>query len=90
MDELGALWNVSCLCAHVLSVSRKRIALKLLRACLVRSPNDAAVALHWPQYNSTFDTNLNISLPLSVSSGLKYAYCNFWDVVMHNLTGAVL
>ncbi len=49
-------------------------------------PNDATVPLLWPRYNATDDMNLNISLPLSVTSGLKSTSCDFWDYVMKNIS----
>ena len=52
----------------------------------LRRPNDAVVDLFWPPYNATYDTNLNISLPLSLSTGLRNTACDFWDAVMHNIS----
>ena len=56
--------------------------------CAFGRPNGPGAPLHWPAYNASSDTNLNISLPLSVTTGLRAVQCDFWDAVMRNVSSS--
>jgi carboxylesterase type B len=46
------------------------------------NPNSpASVTPLWPLYSQTADQNMEFAIPPTVQSGLRSAYCNFWDSV---------
>jgi hypothetical protein len=70
------------LCLGHVSVFSCRACLQWTNLGRFNTPNNGSSTLFWPQYSNATDLNLNISLPLSVSSGLKQSQCDFWDAVM--------